>query len=96
MLLERHDRGVVHCHVEIWYAASQQVRWIAAVLDPVRSGTTHPAAPLLFTSRMRNHFFGIDELLDMTPCKITWTFRGFVFVTKMITPMIMTFDVVFS
>jgi hypothetical protein len=45
MLLERHDKGVVHCHVKICYASSKQVRWIAAVLDPARSGTppTHPA-----------------------------------------------------
>ena len=39
-----------------------------------------PAAPLLFTSRKRDQFFGIHELLDMTPR--TWMFREFVFVTR--------------
>jgi len=55
------------------------------VPDPVRSGTPHPAAPLLFISikhQKRVQFFGIYELLDMTPRKLTWTFRRFVFVTQ--------------
>jgi hypothetical protein len=78
MALERHDKGDVHCHVKIFQASS--LNRCSARPCQIWYYTTHPAAPLLFTSRKRNHFFGIYELLDMTPR--TWTFRGLVFVTQ--------------